>query len=1461
MYHFKSEYISDSDINSCNKVLPKRRDFLDDDEVKSNYDKINELKELYFLGNDVKECLPFHDYTLIISGILTCGAKTVLEITGIQPYIDVEMKQSLSDYDNKKYLRNILTDEKIVYNKMNVVEGKDLIYHSFDIKRYMRIYFKNTYTRKNCIKIFEDRNITTYNNDTSSYYRVVTREYKFNLGSWNTINNYKDLKKQGKYKSKYHLSVDVNDIKPVDQDVVINNPILMNDRLVSCCFDIEMYTPDLGKIPSGKCKHDIVFMLCMTFQFINESNSFLNICLVTKECDNQDNLFTVICDNEKALLKLFSKILNRMQPDFITEFNGSKFDWKVIIEKAQSYNILKYICKNMSIENLTPKDLESDNINTWMISSIPVKVEANRSVQSYNIKLFGFIPFDTRIIFMKLYPTDPKSSLNYYLEKLGLALKDDMDFQDMFKIYESGTSDEMARVAHYCYIDSYRLHELLMAKNVFKDKRELATLSYTNIFDSFYRADGIRVRNLIVSNCLDQKLFYNNIIKETPERSELKKIKYPGALVLNPIKGLVSNVYNIKEFIIKNEYEIDDDELDLLYNIIKKNYNDIFINKNAKFDIDDDISDEAFDCLRKYIKYIKNNEIKYPVSGLDFASLYPSIIMARNLSPEYLIKDDEYYEQVKDKVTVHKIKFELFNINKQIDGYSILMSNGEDRDTGLYPSILIKLFNERVKIKKVMKKYEDRIEDLDNLEKDEPGKHRSTDEYKDCVIKYNYYNAKQAALKVLMNTFYGETGNADSPLFLLPLAGGVTSEGQRNLKLVKKFIETKLDVKVYYGDSVVGETPTIIKNKFIINIMAIKDILWSNVDRIEIHGDKEIINVNKDDNIEVYTENGFTPIIRCIRHKTSKKLFRVTTNSGMVIVTEDHSLLNMNKEKITPDECEIGTNLLHWNNLMFKTPDPVYNMIHSCIKPIVIKSKSQLDLQIRFLILFNQGHKNIEISFEDGYYVLTTNLINDNYDFHDEPNMIKSIEYIGLCDDYVYDFETASHHFAAGIGRLVVHNTDSLYISCPKTVYAKLDKKYYTNQITKLEYNTGLVEETFVDIDRIKQLVNKYLMKDNGTGYLRMSYEEVLFPVVFLSKKKYFGSPHKSIANFKPSDLFKKGLDMKKRGVSQLLVKIYSDIMWEAMSLDNISTLKEIVIKYIEILFTKDWGTKDFIKSGIWNPNKQNKQNLTFMARMMQENKSIPGIGSRFDYLVVKRYPYKYDIKGRQKILTIGDKMEYPSTFENGGLEIDLNYYFGNELTGQFARLITYDAEYEIYINDEVDDKATYENCKKVIKLFADKYNTNYVNVGKIYKKLYKNVKVQLNNVSVLNPQMKCITMNNADSFEEFINNIKENVKNRNNSNMANKLVKKSENKSILYKMFSNKRITTLLILLNLLKHNITLMINALINAQKLKMLMKLLKMMKFKKLLKKKNCMKELIKNKLIKCLHLLLKSYQLIN
>lgn len=126
-------------------------------------------------------------------------------------------------------------------------------------------------------------------------------------------------------------------------------------------------------------------------------------------------------------------------------------------------------------------------------------------------------------------------------------------------------------------------------------------------------------------------------------------------------------------------------------------------------------------------------------------------------------------------------------------------------------------------------------------------------------------------------------------------------------------------------DSVSGDTPLLLKDKF--NQIVIKNIedLTNNFEDPELNLvnkfkntlniDENNVNSNKKEygysDYQVWTETGWTNIQKVIRHKISKKMFRVLTHTGCVDVTEDHSLLNENSEKIKPNDCKIGQKLLH----------------------------------------------------------------------------------------------------------------------------------------------------------------------------------------------------------------------------------------------------------------------------------------------------------------------------------------------------------------------------------------------------------------------------------------------------------------------------------------------------------------------------------------------------------------------
>lgn len=606
LIHGTKIYINNSNYEKKLIESINARDYyLNKEIINKIHNRVLKKYDLIFLPNDISESLIFENYKLIMHGILQCGSKTTLIINNIYPYVDIKYDESKSDKDNISKLKELFKNDRLIkmlkgkavdFKSIKILEGKEFIYFQENNSKFIRITFNKLYHRTCFIRLLNKLEIPSFNNDLNNYHRVVSRHYEINLCNWNLLTNY-TINRNSIYKSKYVLNIDINDITKFDEtkykeynnieELDININYLRKDLMISMCYDIEQYSskfdpsrPDIVILPSGKVKEDEIFNISMTYQFINEPNSFLNIGLVTKECNAHEDYVTIICDNEKTLLKVFGFINSLIQPDFIMEFNGSEFDWINIYDKCCYYNIIQDVCEYLSIKKLSKYDLKSENIFKYIYLQDHVKISADVPHKNVrNLNLEGYIPFDLRVMLMKLNPTSSKSSLKYFLDMYNLPSKDDMPIPELFKIYEKNDINGMTDVVHYCFIDSFRLHQLVFKNNIIQDKRAVSTLAYTSMFDAFYRADGSKVRNLIIANAIKRDLFVNTIKKE--EKEEEKIIgKYPGALVLNPKKGLINNTLTIREF-CNDKLNINDDELiNQLQEIINNNYEAIYVDKN-----------------------------------------------------------------------------------------------------------------------------------------------------------------------------------------------------------------------------------------------------------------------------------------------------------------------------------------------------------------------------------------------------------------------------------------------------------------------------------------------------------------------------------------------------------------------------------------------------------------------------------------------------------------------------------------------------------------------------------------------------------------------------------------------------------------------------------------------------------------------------------------------------------------
>ena len=177
-------------------------------------------------------------------------------------------------------------------------------------------------------------------------------------------------------------------------------------------------------------------------------------------------------------------------------------------------------------------------------------------------------------------------------------------------------------------------------------------------------------------------------------------------------------------------------------------------------------------------------------------------------------------------------------------------------------------------------------------------------------------------------------------------------------------------------------------------------------------------------------------------------------------------------------------------------------------------------------------------------------------------------------------------------------DTDSLYLSPPHACFALADRDYAYGRTTRLEYWTRMVETTMEELEGLRDKVNQHLREDNGTGRLRMAYEEVLFPVVFTGKKKYFGIPHEGMVNFRQK-LFIRGIDVVKLGQTELAKQIGHRVMNAVVRVDNrralITVVEDVLREAIEN--PRQWSF-DGSSSDAWKPHKDNKSVQRFIARM-----------------------------------------------------------------------------------------------------------------------------------------------------------------------------------------------------------------------------------------------------------------------
>jgi len=1137
-----------------------------------------------------------------------------------------------------------------------------------------------------------------------------------------------------------------------------------------------------------KLEGDKVTFIGSTFMNYGDPEPYMNHCIVLNTCSKMENSIVESYDNERDVLLAWQKLVQRENPDIIIGYNIFGFDYNFMFQRAQEnlceeeflklsrnkdeicatkdkdtgkYKLeestiqiasgqhdLKFIKINGRLqvdlynffrreENLTSYKLDyvAGHFIGDYVKSLSHDVNTTEIKTSNMTGLLegSFVHFEEIGHSVDYYDGGAKYKVIYVNKKDGkfkidtivnpdlnkkvrwCLAKDDVTPKDIFRM-TNGTDEDRAVIAKYCIQDCNLVHYLFNKADILTGFIEMAKICSVPINFLVMRGQGIKLTSYIAKKCREK-----NTLMPVIEKGELDD-GYEGAIVLEP-----------------------------------------------KCDL-----------------YLDN-----PVACVDYASLYPSSMISENLSHDSKVWSKEYDlagnlieewgEKDSNDVFIYDNLPNYEYVNITYDTYRYIRKTPSsaaekvrsgsktcrfaqfpDGRKAIMPSILEELLVARKTTRKMIP--------------------QQTDEFMKNVL-----DKRQLGYKVTANSLYGQCGAKTSTFYEKDIAACTTATGRMLLIYAKKIIEESYGDSIcntsthgpvltkaeyIYGDSVPRYTPIYISTQVMKNgeksahrkfdICTIEDLgnKYGNNNWIKcVEEGKQEKEFCELENVETWSEKGWTPLHRIIRHTLAdhKKIIRILTHTGLVDVTDDHSLLRTDSTEISPKDIKIGTELLH-NNLpvnknftdaISKEEAQVMGFFfgdgscgsYNCLsgkKSGWALNNASMEIINKYLELCKVAYPKFEwvvmptlessgvykisprcseygsiTSFVDNYReklyyekakkipceVLTGSeeirqaFWNGLYDADgdkdvngytriDQKNQISAAHICWLAqslgwktsmntrkdkpeiyritmtkktqrinpvavkkiqeikyEGYVYDLTTENHHFAAGIGNIIVHNTDSVFF----TFNLQTPEGKPIRGKEALEITIELAQEA-------GHLASSFLKQPHD-----LEYEKTFMPFCLLSKKRYVGMLYETDPNkCKRKEM---GIVLKRRDNAPIVKDIYGGIIDILMKQQNIkqaidflkSSLQNIVDEKFPIdklIITKS------LRSGYKNPNSIAHKVLADRITARDPGNK-PSSGDRI--------PFVYITVPNKKALQ-GEKIETPSYVLENGLKIDYSFYITNQI-------------------------------------------------------------------------------------------------------------------------------------------------------------------------------------------------------
>ena len=810
-------------------------------------------------------------YTIRCFGVTKTGVSVTCKITGFKPFYYIKVPSAFNSvhlhhflaYIESGYMLKNFKNPLVKENgkhKSGFVEKKDLYgFKNGKSYKFVKLVFNNYSALMKSRYLFKKAiNISNVTKKPTKF-----KLYESNFEPFMRYCHIKDILMagwiklpKGKY-SKTRDSATTQVEIEIDRKAVVSLKEVQDiGNFLQASWDIEVYShnrtfPD----PKFKIKDDSgntiypneIFQISTTYKYINKTDNcdengvLVKHLLTLKKCESIDdpNVIVEECKTEKDLIKRWVDTISKVDPDIFYTYNGDSFDCMYLVERAELLGLVKSrVSGNKTIKSgyflqqlsrMTEQQAEIKK--EYFSSSAYGDSEFNR------VYIPGRLNYDLLIHYkrgMKKYSSYKLDNIAYEVLKQN---KHDVSVKEIFDYYENGDPKQIKVIGEYCIQDTVLLQRLVDKQLILTNIMQLANVTFVPIGFLTTRGQTIKVFSQVLRKArqMDFLVPHTNfnedsypLLIKTKDPLTFDETSIGEYIEINCGKTQIGNALKPLKIMAKISELIDDTNIIVLSDteIQKEFYNIKFTYKRDEYTItrlwsNEDAIDNSFTgatVLEPTLgMYIEDN-----IAVLDFASLYPTIMISRNLCYSTFVFDDNYrdipnvnYETIKwdDKVE-YKMRQTCQGVGKsgkskglvcgkqayfEISGgfycrihdtckktresdekcqkrdvsynYTIVQphtdESGQICNKGVLPALLEELYAERKRVKREMAKAASEGNKL--LE--------------------SILDSTQLAIKVSLNSCYGFLGRGQGNLILKELGSIVTAVGRMLIEKSKEYAE------------------------------------------------------------------------------------------------------------------------------------------------------------------------------------------------------------------------------------------------------------------------------------------------------------------------------------------------------------------------------------------------------------------------------------------------------------------------------------------------------------------------------------------------------------------------------------------------------------------------------------------------------------------------------------------------